>query len=107
MQAGLLNEVIAIEKATRTEDNYGAWKTKWTVVIPKTHARVTYGKGGTTTASGDTAATGSVTFQMRYTDKVEYGMRIAWGGRHYRISTDPQRYRQRGELIVTAELIDE
>lgn len=107
MQAGLMNEVIAIEKATRTKDNYGAWKTEWTVVISKAHARVTYGKGGTTTASGDTAATGSVTFQMRYTDKVEHGMRITWGDRHYLITTDPQRYRQRGEIDVTADLIDE
>lgn len=102
-----MNEVVSVEKATRTKDSYGAWKTTWGTVIPKAHAKVTYGQGRTTTASGDTAAAGSVTFQMRYTDKVEHGMRIVWQGRRYRVSADPQRYRQRGEIDVNTELIDE
>lgn len=107
MQAGLLNEVISVEEATRTKDKYGAWVSTWTTVIPKAHVKVTYGQGRTTTSGGDTAASGMVTFQMRYTDKVKYGQRITWGGRHYRISADPQRFRQRGETDVTAELINE
>lgn len=102
-----MNEVVGVEKATREKDSYGAWKTTWATVIAKAHARVTYGQGRTTTATGDTAAAGSVTFQMRYTDKVEHGMRIAWRGRRYRISSDPRRYPQRGEIDVTAELINE
>lgn len=107
MQAGLMNEVISVDKATRTQDNYGAWLTTWETVVAKAHAKVTYGQGRTTTSDGDTAAAGSVTFQMRYTDKVEHGMRIGWRGRHYRISADPMRYPQRGRLDVTAELMDE
>ncbi len=102
-----MNEVVSVEKATRIKDNYGAWETTWETVIPKAHAKVTYGQGRTTTANGDTSATGSVTFQMRYTDKVKHGMRIVWGGRRYRVSADPQRYRQRGEIDVNTELIND
>lgn len=107
MQAGLMNETVSVEKAARTKDKYGAFRNTWETVIPKAHARVTYGQSRTNTSEGDTAPSSSVTFQMRYTDKIEHNMRILWQGRHYRISADPQRYRQRGEINVTAELIDE
>lgn len=102
-----MTEVVSVEKATRTKDRYGAYKDTWETIIPKAHAKVTYGHSGTNTSAGDTAPSSSVTFQMRYTDKIAHNMRILWQGRHYRVSADPQRYRQRGEIDVTAELIDE
>lgn len=104
MRAGLLTQTVDILRSERVKDKFGATAATWTAVATGLHARVTYGQGSLGVSQGEQVYRQTVTFQTRYTTAVTEYDRLRWQDRLYRI-TAIERYPERGELRLTAELI--
>ena len=106
MRAGLLNNIISVEKPEVISDEYGANSLKWVQHIPKTRAKVTYGRGSRTNENNEITFAYEVIFTIRIYHKVDERMRIQWEGKKYRILSI-QEDRTLQQLTIKTELINE
>ena len=106
MRAGLLNNIISVEKPEVISDEFGANSLKWVQHIPKTRAKVTYSSGSRTNENNEITFAYEVVFTIRIYHKVDERMRIIWEGKKYRIlSIEEDRTLQ--QLTIKTELINE
>ena len=106
MRAGLLKEVISVEKPIIKADDYGAEKKLWINHISNTRANVNYSSGNRANENGEIVYTYEVIFTVRVYHQINEYMRIIWKNKKYRIlSIEPNRELQ--QLVIKTELINE
>lgn len=109
MRAGLMRDTISVWKSVQTTGKTGAKKSAWKNCLGDgrtVHARVTYGRQQMTDKEGNFVLASTIIFNIRYLEGLTEYMRIYWQERKYRINAI-RRYRERGEMQIDAELIDE
>lgn len=107
MQAGLLSEHISILKPYTGDGVYGkSTKTEYVPYI-STRARVKSHSGSVVTQNNEVVTSFSVTFTIRSYHKVDGYMRIKWRGNDYRILNINPATRERNEIEITAEIVNE
>lgn len=105
MQAGLLKEVVTIQKPVVNQDGFGANDVNWSDLIT-TRASVGYNTGNRVNDNNEITFTYQVTFTVRVYHQINERMRIIWQGKKYRILSielDKQKQRQ----TIRTELINE
>lgn len=106
MRAGLLTEVIKVEKPVTTIDEFGASYTRWETFIGKTKAQVTYTTGNRLNENNEIIFAYEVVFTVRIYHQIDERMRIIWKNKKYRIlSLEENKALQ--SLTIKAELINE
>ena len=106
MRAGLLSEVISVEKPVTITDEFGANYTKWETFIRKTKAQVTYTSGNRLNENNEIIFAYEVVFTVRIYHQIDERMRIIWKNIKYRIlSLEENKHLQ--TLTIKAELINE
>lgn len=106
MRAGLLKEVISVEKAITVTDDYGASKDCWVKAIDSTRAKVSYSNGNRTNENSEIFFAYEVVFTVRIYHQINEKMRIVWKNRKYRILSIEENKEQQ-QLIIKTELINE
>lgn len=105
MNAGVLTEVITIQKNNVMTDDYGANKVEWADYIT-TKAQVTYNSGNRVSENNEIIFTNVVGFTIRIYHKIDAKMHIIWNDNKYRIlSIEADKHKQK--LIINTELINE
>ena len=105
MRAGLLREVVTIQRKEVVETAYSGKKTVYADYIT-TRARVEHNRGNKGIAAGEVFTEYAVTFTIRYYHQVTADMIVLHGGNKYRIvDINPQKLQQ--QLIITGELIND
>ena len=105
MRAGVLTEVVTIERPTISRSGYGGNELAWAVVTT-TRARVEFANGDRAAENGEMVWAHACIFTLRIYHEVRDTDRIAWRGRHYRVRfIEPQPHEQRQRVIT--ELINE
>lgn len=105
MQAGLLKEVVTIQKPVVNQDGFGANDVNWSDLIT-TRASVGYNTGNRVNDNNEITFAYQVTFTVRVYHQINERMRIIWQGKKYRILSielDKQKQRQ----TIRTELINE
>lgn len=105
MQAGLLDEVIDIERLEYNIDEYGSQKTERYVKAFSTRARVIYENGGVVLDNSELFFANRTKFEVRYYHNISNLDRIVWRGDKYRI-TNIERSRKLQKQIISTELIN-
>ncbi len=85
MRAGLLTEVISVEKPIIGSNEYGATPTQWETFIGKTKANVTYTSGNRLIENNEIFFAYEVIFTVRIYHQINEQMRIIWKNKKYRI----------------------
>lgn len=107
MRAGLLNEVVRIEKPVVLQDDYGANEAiEWETFISKTKAQVTYSNGNRVTENNEIFFTYEVIFTVRIYHQINEDMRVIWKNKKYRILSLEENKPQQS-LTIKTELINE
>lgn len=107
MRAGLLNEVIKVEKQVVDRGDYGESDyTEWETFIEKTKAQVTYGSGNRELINNEIFFSQDVTFTVRIYHQIKEDMRIIWKNKKYRILSLEENKPQQS-LTIKTELINE
>lgn len=105
MQAGLLKEVVTIQKPVVNQDGFGANDVNWSDLIT-TRASVGYNTGNRVNDNNEITFAYQVTFTVRVYHQINERMRIIWQGKKYRIlSIELDKQKQR--LTIRTELINE
>lgn len=105
MQAGLLKEVVTIQKPVVNQDGFGANDVNWSDLIT-TRASVGYNTGNRVNDNNEITFAYQVTFTVRVYHQINERMRIIWQGKKHRILSielDKQKQRQ----TIRTELINE
>lgn len=106
MRAGLLSEVISVEKPVTYTNEYGANSTKWETFIGKTKAQITYTSGNRLNENNEIIFAYEVVFTVRIYHQINERMRIIWKNKKYRIlSIEENKHLQ--TLTIKTELINE
>lgn len=105
MQAGLLNDIIEIQKLITTKDAYGSDIETYEYFL-KTKAQVIYSSGNRLITNNEITFNYNTTFVVRYYIEVIESMRIKFQSRYYRILSIEQDKRLQKKTIIT-ELINE
>lgn len=106
MRAGLLNEVIKVEKPVTTTNEYGANYIQWETFIGRTKAQVTYSSGNRLNENNEIIFAYEVVFTVRIYHQIDERMRIIWKNRKYRILSIEEN-RKLQSLTIKGELINE
>ena len=106
MKAGLLNEVIRIEKPVTDRNEYGADSKRWETWISKTKASVTFNSGNRINENNEIIHSYQVTFIIRVYHRINEDMRIIWKNKKYRILSLEEN-KQRQSITIRTELINE
>ncbi len=106
MRAGLLTEVITVEKPTVENNEYGATPIKWITHIGKTKAQVTYTSGNRSNENNEIIFAYEVVFTVRIYHQIDERMRIIWKNKKYRILSIEEN-KQLQSLTIKTELINE
>lgn len=107
MRAGLMTEVIRVEKRVDLSSEYGNNCSKrWETFISKTRAKVTYDNGDFVNQVNELVHTERVSFEVRIYHQITPDMRIIWKNRKYRILS-LQADKKLQSLIIKTELINE
>ena len=106
MKAGLLNEVIRIEKPVTNRDEYGADSKIWETQVAKTKASVTFNSGNRVNENNEIIYAYQVTFTIRIYHQINEEMRIIWKNKKYRILSLEEN-KQRQNITIRTELINE
>jgi len=85
MEAGLLKEVITIERPVVVKDEFGANKIDWETFIEKTRAGVSYNSGNRVNENNEIIFAYTVIFTIRLYHNIDERMRILWNKNKYRI----------------------
>ena len=105
MRAGLLNEMIKIQKPVEVETKYSGKVTEYQDYI-MTKASVEHLSGRRTVSAGEIINDYSVRFKIRIYHKISPDMIIIHSGMKYRIQDiNPERSKQ--SITITAEVINE
>lgn len=106
MRAGLLSEVIKVERPVTTTDEFGANYIQWETFISKTKAQVTYSSGNRLNENNEIIFAYEVVFTVRIYHQIDERMRIIWKNKKYRIlSLEENKALQ--SITIKAELINE
>ena len=106
MRAGLLTEVISVEKPVTITNEFGANSIKWETFIGKTKAQVTYSSGNRLNENNEIIFAYEVVFTVRIYHQINERMRIIWKNKKYRILSLEEN-RQLQTLTIKTELINE
>lgn len=106
MRAGLLKEVISVEKPTQWQNEYGATSIKWETFIGKTRAEVTYSNGNRRNDNNEIIFAYEVIFTVRIYHQINERMRIIWKNKKYRILSIEEN-KELQSLTIKTELINE
>ena len=104
-RAGLLTEIIKIQKPTVAVDGYGANDVKWNDYI-ETRANVTYQSGNRVNDNNEVTFAYQVSFTVRLYHDIDERMRIIYRNKKYRILSI-ELSKQIQKLTIRAELINE
>lgn len=105
MQAGLLQEIILIERNHLHRNEFGEEQTVWELHT-QTRARVDWKAGNNIIENDERVFTRQLNFIIRYYHDIRDTDRIIWRGRKYRVLyIEEHKHEQR--KIITAELINE
>jgi SPP1 family predicted phage head-tail adaptor len=105
MQAGLLRDIIEIEKVIITKDTYGSDIETYEYYL-KTKAQVIYSSGNRNITNSEVVYNYNTTFVIRYYIEITESMRIKFGGRYYRILSIENNKQFQQKTVIT-ELINE
>lgn len=105
VRAGILTEIIKIQKPTVAVDGYGANDIKWHDYIT-TRANVTYQNGNRVNDTNEVTFAYQVSFTVRLYHDIDERMRIIYRNKKYRILSIEES-RQIQKLTIRAELINE
>lgn len=106
MRAGLLTEVIKVEKPIVLQDEYGANEKIWETFIEKTKAQVNYSSGNRTNENNEIFYAYEVVFIVRIYHQITENMRIIWKNKKYQILSIEENKAQQS-LTIKSELINE
>ena len=106
MRAGLLTEIIKVEKPVIYTDDFGANTVIWEPSIKQTRAKVTYNSGNRVNENNEITFAYEVIFTVRIYHQINERMRIIWKNRKYRILAIEYNKEQQQQIIKT-ELINE
>lgn len=106
MRAGLLKEVISVDKPIVAADDFGANKIEWINHIKRTRAKVTYSSGNRANENNEIIFAYNVVFTVRIYHQINERMMIIWKSRKYRILSIEEDKEQQ-QLIINTELINE
>jgi len=106
MRAGLLNEVIKVEKPASFTNEYGANYIQWETFISRTKAQVTYSSGNRLNENNEIIFAYEVVFTVRIYHQIDERMRIIWKNKKYRILSIEENKKLQS-LTIKAELINE
>ncbi len=105
MQAGLLNEIILIERNHLHRNSYGEEQSAWELHI-KTRARIDFRGANNVIENDERVFTRSLTFIVRIYHDIRNDDRIIYNSQKYRIMSIEKRKNEMRQ-IITAELINE
>ena len=105
MQAGLLNEVIRIERNHLHKNEYGEETQVWELHT-HTRARIDWKGGDNTIQNDERVFTRQLNFIIRYYHDVRNSDRIIWKWRKYRILYIEEHKHEQRKIVFT-ELINE
>lgn len=84
--AGMLDERVSFFRPQTYRNEYGEQVTEWALAYT-CWARVQWKRGARALEDGEVWHSGAVSVTLRYTDKVDDGMRMAWNGSEYYIDS--------------------
>lgn len=106
MRAGLLRDVIQVEKPEVVQNDFGANHIEWVTFIDRTRAQVTYSSGNRANENNEIIFAYEVIFTIRVYHQIDERMRIVWKNKKYRIlSIEEDLAKQK--LTIRTELINE
>lgn len=100
---------VEILKSVLTVGKTGSKKSSWSNLFGNGSylwSRVNYNSQRMTARNGNYVLTSSVTFTIRYYPDITEYNRVKWEDRQYRINSI-ERYPERNEMRINADLIDE
>lgn len=106
MRAGLLTEVIKVEKPVVLQNEYGATDEIWETFIENTKAQVNYSSGNRANENNEIVFNYEVIFIVRIYHQIDENMRIIWKNKKYRILSLEENKAQQS-LTIKTELINE
>lgn len=106
MRAGLLKDVISVEKPVTITDDFGANKIDWITSIKNTRAKVSYSNGNRANENNEITFAYEVIFTVRIYHQINERMRIIWKSKKYRILSIEENKEQQS-LTIRTELINE
>lgn len=105
MQAGILNNIITIQRPTIINDDYGANVIQYNN-ITTTRAFVKNNSGNRANENGEIVYNYIKSFTVRYYNDVRETDIIIWNNKKYRI-TDIDEYRDKQYKVINTELIND
>lgn len=106
IRAGLLDELITVERYQKQVDQYGGDSGQWETVAEDVPCSVNYRDSGFGESAGALVYAQMVTFQLRYTDVVREYDRVLWDGRKYHIDGIDRSKRRYGEMSIICSMSD-
>ena len=103
LSAGSLEDRIVFVEAMNRTNEFGEEITTWSVAY-RCRARVVYKRGSRALDCGEVWNPNTISVSIRYTRRVDEGMRIRWNGGEYHISS-LNASRSSGDVTITAEKI--
>lgn len=105
MQAGILNNIITVQRPTIINDEYGANVIKYNNIIT-TRAFIKNNSGNRANENGEIVYNYIKSFTVRYYNDIRENDIIIWNNKKYRI-TDIDEYRDKQYKVINTELIND
>lgn len=105
MRAGLMTDIIMIQRQVKSESEFSGSVTTYEDYI-RTRANVTHLSGKLAKSGAEMFLSSTVQFTIRHYHDVSYGMIILHKGSKYKI-TDINPVKSTQSIIITGELVNE